>query len=548
MLNVRKLPVRGGVGQPVGKSFSRFHRTLFTIVVTSMVSGCAYTGSFRDYVHNGLKVGPEYFKPASPIADSWIDEYDERVKTELPNYADWWTVFNDPTLDQLMEDLYAQNLTLRVAGLRVLEARYLRAIAVGSFFPQGQEAFGSYTHIKESLNTVPNKQFVEAGLPITRSFDLQSVGFGAIWELDVWGKFRRNIEAADASLNASVEDYDAILVSLLGETAATYAELRSLQQRLKYAQQNVEIQQGSLGIAEVKFGNGAVTELDVTQARNNLADTSQLIPLLENQARLANNRLCVLLGIPPRDLTEELGPGPIPTAAPQVAVGIPANLLRRRPDVRAAERLVAAQSARIGVAAADLLPHFSVRGAIQLDSENLSDLFKSGSTAGAFTGGFDWDILNYGRLLNNVLVQDARFQQLAVDYQQTVLQANAEVEDAINSFLKSQERLLRVAEAVESSRRSVDIAVTQYRANAIDFNRVFNLQTRLVEDQDTLAIVQGDIALSLIATYRALGGGWEIRYGIRRGAGPAVAEAGSSQPTLVAPEAEVLPPVPADER
>ena len=202
-----------------------------------------------------------------------------------------------------MEDLYAQNLTLRVAGLRVLEVQYLRAIAVGSFFPQGQEAFGSYTHIKESLNTIPNKQFVEAGQPVTRSFDLQSVGFGAIWELDVWGKFRRNIEAADASLEATVEDYDAILVSLLGETAATYAELRSLQQRLKYAQQNVEIQQGSLGIAEVKFRNGAVTELDVTQARNNLADTSQLIPLLENQMRLANNRLCVLLGIPPRDLT-----------------------------------------------------------------------------------------------------------------------------------------------------------------------------------------------------------------------------------------------------
>ena len=411
---------------------------------------------------------------------------------------------------------------------------------------KGKKPLAAIPIHKQSLNTIPNKQFVAAGLPVVRSFDFQSVGLGAAWELDVWGKFRRNIEAADASLDASVEDYDAILVALLGETASTYAELRSLQQRLKYAQQNVEIQQGSLGIAEVKFRNGAVTELDVTQARNNLADTSQLIPLLENQIRLANNRLCVLLGIPPRDLTEELGPGSIPTAASQVAVGIPANLLRRRPDVRAAERLVAAQSARIGVAAADLLPHFSIRGAIQLDSENLSDLFESGSTAGAFTGGFNWDILNYGRLLNNVLVQDVRFQQLAVDYQQTVLQANAEVEDAINSFLKSQERLLRVAEAVESSRRSVDIAVAQYRADAIDFNRVFNLQTRLVEDQDTLATVQGDIARSLIATYRALGGGWEIRDGVRRGAGPVVVEPGSSQSTVVAPEGSVLPPVPAD--
>ena len=545
MLN-RKRWTGDGNGRAASKSFSRFHLPLFTIAFTSLISGCAYTGSFREYVQHGLKVGPDYGKPVTPIADTWIDEYDERVKTELPNYADWWTVFNDPKLDQLMEDLYTQNLTLRVAGLRVLEARRLRAIAVGSFFPQGQEAFGSYTHAQQSLNAIPNKLSVESGQPLVRSFDLQSVGLGTIWELDVWGKFRRNIEAADASLDAAVEDYDAILVALLGDTADTYAELRALQQRLKYAQQNVEIQQGSLGIAEVKFRNGAVTELDVTQARNNLADTSQLIPLLENQTRLANNRLCVLLGIPPRDLTEELGPGPIPTASSQVAVGIPANLLRRRPDVRAAERLVAAQSARIGVAAADLLPHFSIRGAIQLDSENLSDLFKSGSTAGAFTGGFNWDILNYGRLLNNVLVQDARFQQLAVDYQQTVLQANAEVESAINTFLKSQERLLRVAEAVESSRRSVDIAVTQYRANAIDFNRVFNLQTRLVEDQDTLATVQGEIARSLIATYRALGGGWEIRYGIRRGAGPNAVEAGLSQPTVVAPAESPLPPLPAD--
>ena len=504
---------------PSGGNILRKLSLCHVMIIASMTilsSGCAATGSFKDYVRNGFKVGPNYCKPAAPVADTWIDEYDERVRMELPNYADWWSAFNDPALDQLMEAMHRQNLTLKVAGLRVLEARNLRAIAVGSFFPQAQEMFGSYEHIQISRNKV-----IPGALP--RSFDNTSVGFDAFWELDIWGKFRRNIEAADASLDASVDDYDAILVSLLGETAATYVELRSWQERLRYAQDNVKIQEGSLEIADLQFRNGVVTELDVTQARNILANTRQLIPLYENQIRLASNRLCVLLGIPPRDLTVELGTGPVPTASTAVAVGIPANLLRRRPDVRAAERQVAAQSARIGVAASDLLPHFSIRGAIQLDSESLSDLFTSGSTAGAIATGFNWDILNYGRLLNNVLVQDVRFQQLAVDYQQTVLAANAEVESAINSFLKSQDRLRYVSEAVEASERSVELALIQYRNGATDFNRVFNLQTALVDDQNTLASVQGEVARSLISTYKALGGGWEIRCGMRRGSGQVVA-------------------------
>lgn len=473
-------------------------------------SGCAYTGGVKEYIHNGFKVGPNYAKPAAPVAGSWIDSYDEQLKDELPNYADWWTTFNDPILNGLMEDVSQQNLTLKSAGLRVMQARYVRDITVGSIFPQQQEAFGSYQRTQYS-------DTIASGL-LPRNTDLFKVGFDAFWELDAWGKFRRAIESADASLDASVEDYDAMMVSLLGETATAYIDLRTAQERLQYAKSNVEIQKGSLKIAQARFDAGAVSQLDATQAETVLANTQQSIPLFENQVRAANNSLCVLLGIPPRDLSEELGDASIPELPADLVVGIPANLLRRRPDVRAAERRVAAQSAAIGIAAADLLPHLSVTGSVSLNANDFSELFKSSSTAGMIAPGFNWDILNYGRLANNVSLQKTLFQDLAVQYQQTVLDANGEAETAINTFLKSKERLIYVNQAVAASKKSVDLAEIEYRTGAVDYNRVFNLQTSLVADQDNLASVRGDVARSVIATYKALGGGWEIRYGNRGGA------------------------------
>ncbi|MAI72310.1 MAG: transporter [Rhodopirellula sp.] len=471
-------------------------------------SGCAYTGGVKEYINNGFKVGPNYAKPVAPVAGSWIDNYDEQLKDELPNYADWWTTFNDPILNGLMEDVAQQNLTLKSAGLRVMQARYVRDITAGSMFPQQQEAFGAYQRTQYS-------DTIASGF-LPRNTDLFKVGFDAFWELDAWGKFRRAIESADASLDASVEDYDAMMVSLLGETATAYIDLRTAQERLRFAKSNVEIQKGSLKIAEARFNAGAVSKLDATQAETVLANTQQTIPLFENQVRAANNSLCVLLGIPPRDLSEELGDASIPELPADLVVGIPANLLRRRPDVRAAERRVAAQSAAIGIAAADLLPHLSVTGSVSLNANDFSELFKSSSSAGMIAPGFNWDILNYGRLANNVNLQKTLLQDLAVQYQQTVLDANAEAETAINTFLKSKERLIYVNKAVDASQKSVELAEIEYRTGAVDYNRVFNLQTSLVSDQDNLASVRGDVARSVIATYKALGGGWEIRYGSRR--------------------------------
>ena len=518
-------------------------RLLWLPALVLMLSGC---GSLKNWYHNGFKVGPNYGRPAAPVADAWLDAYDQRVRSELPNNPRWWEVFNDPTLNELIQSTYDQNLSLRAAGMRVMQARALRGVAVGGLFPQLQEGFGSYNRQQLSVTTAGLGRLVGAGLPISRQFDTWTAGFDAYWELDIWGKFRRNIEAADAELDASIEDYDAILVSLLAETAATYVEYRTAQLQLDYALANVKTQQGSLKIAVDKFEGGVYSELDAKQALTNLKTTEQLVPATEARVRDANLRLCTLLGTPPRDLSAELGTGPIPVPSVDVVVGVPADLLRRRPDVRAAERRVAAQSARIGVAAADLFPHFGITGTIRLDSERFKDLFSQASSAGIINPGFAWDILNYGRLINNVRANDARFQELAYQYQGLVLSANAEVESAINNFLNAQERLKSSEEAVGASERSVEIIELQSEKGAVDMNRVFILQRALVQDQERSAATRGEVALYLIATYKAIGGGWEIRNG-----GPMPTVAAAEQPVAAPAEAAPTPnetvPAPAEE-
>ncbi len=528
------------VNRPVGGRWREGLALLSLSTVLLVLGGC---GPLKNWHHNGFKVGPNYGRPAAPVADAWIDAYDQRVRSELPAYPAWWEVFNDPRLNELAQSTYEQNLSLRAAGMRVLEARALRGIAVGGLFPQSQDAFGYYRRDQLSTTTAGIGRLIgqNPNFPIYRIQNTWSTGLEAGWELDVWGRFRRSIEAADADLDASIEDYDAVLVALLAEAASAYVDLRTAQQQLAYARDNVETQKGSLTIAETKFEQGAANELDAKQALANLKNTEQLVPAFEARIRDANLRLCVLLGIAPRDLTPELGDGPIPVAPPDAAVGVPADLLRRRPDVRAAERRVAAQSARIGVATADLFPHFSITGAIRVDSERFEKLFSQASTAGFIAPGFNWDVLNYGRLINNVRLQDARFQELAYEYQQTVLQANAEVETAINNFLNAQERLKAAEEAVAASQRSVEIVELQYREGVADFNRVYNLQRLLVQDQDRFAANKGDVALYLIAAYKAIGGGWEIRNGYAAGAAALEPATATAEPTPAAAETDPAP-------
>lgn len=490
------------------------------LLVVVMCNGCTAYCDCRDWVRNGLKVGPNYCEPAAPVAEDWIDAADERVSSGYADAAEWWLGFHDPVLNGLVQSAYAQNLTLREAGMRVLEARAHRGVAVGSLFPQGQSINGEYARVQSSANL--------ANPPPVRNFNDWLLTGDLLWELDFWGRFRRAVEAADANLDASVENYDDVLVFLVSEVAATYVNIRTLQQRLEYARANVAVQQGMFDIANAKFANGLVTEVDPQQARLVLTRTEALIPQLESALRQQNNLLCFLLGIPPRDLLPELKEGKIPAVPTSVAVGIPGELLRRRPDVRRAEREVAAQSAVIGIAVSDLYPHFTIRGSIGYEAANLSRLFMPTSNVGIIAPGFRWDVLNYGRFVNNIHAEEARFQQLALAYQNTVLRANQEVEDGLTRFLNSQEETLKLAESVQAADSATSLVTTQYDAGRADYNRVFILQDILVQQQDAFAASQGNNALSLIAVYRALGGGWQIRLGAGQGA----ADAGEEIPAV----------------
>jgi len=451
------------------------------------------------------EVGPDYVRPEEAVNDEWLEgETDARVKPGAPQPAEWWKVLKDPVLDSLIERAHAENLSLRIAGVRVLQAMAARGIAVGTLFPQSQTVGGAYSRSK-APDGAP-------GSPYASSWNL---GFDAVWELDFWGKFRRSIQAADGVLDASLANYDAVMVSLFSEIAIAYVQLRTLQVRLEIARKNVKTQEDGLRLANTRFETGATSELDPAQARSLLAQTRSDIPFFEAQIRQTLYRIAFLLGSPPTaDLADLEKPGKIPDVPAEIAVGIPADLLRRRPDIRLAERQAAAQSARIGVAEADLYPAFFLSGSLGLASNSASTLFDSGSWTGAIEPGFSWPVLNYGRLKNNVRVEDAEFQAAIENYRNVVLAAAQEVESGIAAYLGGLDQASRLAEAVEESQKSLDLANIQYAEGTADFQRVLDSLEGLQRLQDALTVTQGQAVAYLISTQRALGGGWEVRRGM----------------------------------
>jgi NodT family efflux transporter outer membrane factor (OMF) lipoprotein len=476
------------------------HRALPAIAVCALAALLAGCTTLRQWCSNGFKVGPNYVSPTVPVQCSWIDADDPRIRIDTAADCSWWTVFNDPTLDGLIETARRQNLDLRTASTRVLDARAQRSIAVGNLFPQSQSAISAYAHGQITQNI---------GLPIPPNVNIWADGFNASWEADFWGRFRRLIEAQDAKLAASVEQYGSAYVILMSDVARSYVQLRTFEHRLAYARENVIIQQRSLELAETRFRFGKTTELDVHQARSSLAQTESLIPALEVGRRQSANRLCILMGMPVHDLASALPPAPVPVAPPEVAVGIPADLLRRRPDVRAAERQVAAASAQIGIAEADLYPRLSLNGFIGYAADDFADVFSSKSFTAFVLPNAQWNILNYGRIANNIRAQDARLDGAALQYQQAVLTAGREVEDAIVQFLQAQQQTRSLETSVAEAERSVQLVQVQFEGGVTDFNRVFATQSALMQQQDQLATARGTIALALVEIYRAIGGGWQ---------------------------------------
>ncbi|MBN1141187.1 MAG: efflux transporter outer membrane subunit [Deltaproteobacteria bacterium] len=494
----------------------------------------------------GCAVGPDFAKPDAPVSEQWSGKGDPRVVTQTAVNSRWWQAFNDPALDRLIQAAYRQNLPLQIAALRIMESRARLGLAIGGQFPQQQEAFGSATKIGLS-RYAPNSYSVDRN-----HWDYQ-LGFDAIWELDFWGKFRRDVEASRASLIASMADYDDALVSLTAEVARTYTLIRTYQALIDLASENVRIQEEGLRITESRFHNGVTTELDVAQARTLLESTRAAIPQLETQLRQSQNALATLLGQPTGIVQTFLaGPQGIPTVPVEVAVSVPAELLRRRPDIRSAELAAAAQCARIGVAKADLFPSFSLfgelgyqassQGGVASGKANLGDLFDSSSFFYSFGPQVKWPILNYGRLKNNVRIQDARFQELLVNYRNTVLKAAQEVEDSLTGFLKAQETAALEQNAVTSALRSVEIALKQYKEGAVDYQRVLDTQRALLQEQNSLAQARSSIATNLIALYKALGGGWELRQGQ-----PILAESTLAEMEKRTDWGSLLPPAPLPE-
>jgi len=469
-------------------------------LAAGLMSGCA-------------SVGPDYAAPEVELPAGWHAELQPGLAGEQPEPAAWWTRLADPLLDRLVQRATQQGLDVREALARVREARALRGVAGADRFPT-LDATAGVERRGESDNTP-----IGAFVPDNTQY---SAGFDASWELDLWGRVRRSIEAADADLAASVEDARDATVSVAAETARTYVELRGFQQRLSIARQNVELQRSTLELAQTRLDAGLVGERDVAQAKTNLQTTVSRVPSLEADRRAAENRLAVLLGAAPGTLAEELAAdGAIPVPPAQIAVGVPADLLRRRPDVRRAERVLAAETARIGVAQGDLYPRFTLAGSLGLAADRTGALAQNDSSFFSLGPSLRWTIFDSGRLRQRVQAQDARTDQALLRWERTVLVALEETENALTGFVREQERRGALSEAADQARRAVEFAQTQYREGLTDFQAVVDTERTVAALQDDLAQSETAIASRAVAIYKALGGGWEPQDAVSRADAPA---------------------------
>jgi len=456
-----------------------------------------------------MMLGPDFQTPAGKTPTTWSENDKEifKMPTEEETIG-WWSTFNDPTLDNLIDLFSKQNLTLQSGAVRIIEARAQLALVQGYLYPQSQQMTGDLFTLGTAVTPATTNRYYNA----------VSTGFDVGWEMDFWGKYRRSIESADANLLSQIADYEDILVSLTAETARTYVDIRTLQERIDLAKKNQEVQENSLDLVKLQFEAGVVTELDVLQAQTLLSTTRAAIPRLEAGLSSTKNGLAILVGILPEEIDVLLEPiSPIPEVPAQVGIALPTELMRRRPDIRRSEMQAAAQSAQIGVARAELYPSFSLFGSIgwnatDIGDNSLGDIFESNSFSYTFGPTFKWNLFNYGRLKNEVRIQDARYQQTILNYQNTVLNAAREVENAMRNLVQTHKEVQYVEASVQSSKCSTELSMLQYREGLIDYQRVLDSIRSMTLRQDEYAQTKGKIATYAIALYKAFGGGWQIDY------------------------------------
>jgi NodT family efflux transporter outer membrane factor (OMF) lipoprotein len=456
----------------------------------------------------GCAVGPNYQRPMASTPSQWTAPMAGGETNSPVSLAAWWKNFNDPELDSLIARAVQSNLDLQVAQARVREARAQYAIADANFLPtvDGSASYArtETSHHQPVLGSIP--------LPPNVPFDnnLYQAGFDASWEIDVFGGERRAAESARAQFTASEFGQRDVLVTLLGDVAHNYVDLRGFQRRLAITQENIQAQSQALTITQDRFKKGLSNDLDVQQAASLLATTKAEVPSLQTAIQASIFRLGVLLGRQPETLVAELSTvAPIPATPPQVPVGLPSQLLERRPDVQRAERELAAATANIGVAKADLFPKFYLTGVAGFESISASDWFSAGSRFWSAGPTVQWRIFDAGQIRENIKIQDARQQEALAEYEKTMLGAFEDVENGLVAYANEQTRRESLQDAVTASRNSLDLANKLYANGLTDFLHVLDAERSLYQTQDALAQSDRTVSVDLVSLYKSLGGGWE---------------------------------------
>lgn len=464
---------------------------------------CAELGLWLALGAGCLSVGPDYRAPETAAPEAWRTPAGESPET----LTEWWKVFDDPALEALVGEVRAQNKDLAAAVARM--DAYAAAVgmaradlfpAVGAQGAAGWDRQSERVHVPEAYEATDNPGW------------LYQAGFSASWELDLWGRVRRSVEAARGQLDASLEDVRHLQVMLQAQVAAEYVALRMNQRRRTYAQENIELQAETLQVVRGRFDAGLTGELDVRQAEMNLAATTAQVPALESQIEKSLNALCVLTGKLPGALEALREPGPVPAATALPGL-LPVELLRRRPDIRSAERALAAQTAKIGVAKADYFPALALNGTFALAATDGGELFTSAAQDFTVGPSLTWAIFNAGKIRNHVRAEEASTRAALAAYEQTVLAAYQECETALAAYVNEAKRLAALRDAAKAAEQSVELVNELYRSGLANFQNVLDMQRQLSSYQDAQAQSLGQSAANLVAVYKAFGGGWDAAAG-----------------------------------
>jgi NodT family efflux transporter outer membrane factor (OMF) lipoprotein len=479
---------------PEGMCLVRAHRIAGVVLGACLLSACA--------------VGPDYREPPLPARDEWQSQPQTGASADAATMASWWTALNDPTLNQLIERAVAENKNVKQAVSRVIESRARRSITAAGFFPTiSSSAGGSHTD-SDSSGVGSDSDADSFGSSARETY---SSGLDAGWELDLFGGTRRSLEASTAQLAASEADLRDVLVTLLGDVALSYVSVRTTQSRLNFAERSLQSQREVMDITGWRAQAGLATELDVEQAKANYAQTRAQIPSLESNLAAAKNRLAVLTGAQPGALSQALDERkPIPVAPADIISSVPADVVRRRPDVRGAERRLAAQTAQVGVATAALYPSLSLSGSIGVTAASASDLVADNFGTTRYGLSLSMPIFRAGALRQNINAQNALVDQALASYEATVLGVYEEVENALTAWVNEQRRHEALIEAVTSARLAYDLSVVQYNSGLVDFQTVLTADRQLITTEDALAVSDGEITSNLVRLYKALGGGWSV--------------------------------------